>query len=124
MSFQRIVNSGEHRPPACSSRQLAANMPRRLGCLRCQVYSASGRMLQAGSLRSPEFCIRSFIAYEEIAVSKGEAETEMKRAEILKLVWVRIDAVIETNRTNWQLIAQPRADRVAHVIQPNIFRTW
>src|SRR5215471_3089974 len=51
--------------------------------------------------------------YKEL---KRKAETEMKRAEILKLVWIRIDAIIETNRTNWQLIAQPRADRVAHVV--------
>ena len=48
----------------------------------------------------------------------------MKRAEILELARVGIDTVIETNRTDWQLVAQARADRVAHVVQANVFRTW
>ena len=50
--------SGEHRLPACSSRQLAAKM---LGCfasLRCRMRSASCRTLQAGSLRS-QICNRA-----------------------------------------------------------------
>ena len=39
------MQSGEHRPLACSSRQLAANMLRRVVCLH-SVHSASDRMLQ------------------------------------------------------------------------------
>ena len=40
----------------------------------------------------------------------------MKRAEILEGTRIRIDAVIETNRTDRQLVAQARTDGITHVI--------
>src|SRR5438128_8777031 len=45
----------------------------------------------------------------------------MKRPETLELVRVGVHAVIETNRTDRQLVPQTRADRVAHIVQPNVF---
>src|ERR1043166_46644 len=46
--------SGEHRLPACSSRQFAANNSSSRDVNSILVHSASCRTLQAGSLRSPE----------------------------------------------------------------------
>src|SRR6266576_5631243 len=48
----------------------------------------------------------------------------MKRAEILERTRIRIDAVIETNRADRELVAQASAYRITHVIQTNIFRRW
>src|SRR4029077_5076852 len=54
--------------------------------------------------------------------SKRKTKTEMEGAEIFELVRVRIDAVIETNRTDWQLVTQTSTNRVAHVVQPDVLR--
>jgi len=53
---------GEHRLPACSSRQLAANLVSRSGVgleiLRyAKLHLASGKWLQAGSLCSPDYLL-------------------------------------------------------------------
>src|SRR4030095_2011393 len=56
--------------------------------------------------------------------SKRKTEAEMERAEIFELVGIRIHAVVEANRTDRQLVTQTGADRVAHVVQPNVFGRW
>src|ERR1051326_2722876 len=52
--------------------------------------------------------------------SKRKTETEMERAEIFELVGIRIDAVVEANRTDRQLVTQTRTNRVAQIVQPNV----
>ena len=42
----------------------------------------------------------------------------MERAEIFELVGIRIYAVVETNRTDRQLVTQTGPDRIAHIVQP------
>ena len=51
---------------------------------------------------------------------KRKPETEVERAEIFELVRIRIHTVVEANRANRQLVTQTRANRVAHVVQPNV----
>src|SRR5438093_5296286 len=56
-NLRRLHSSGEHRLPACSLRQLAANLLRRAIRGRYSWFCpASCQTLQAGSLRSPEIC--------------------------------------------------------------------
>src|SRR5205814_2200529 len=55
--------------------------------------------------------------------SKCKAKTEMERAEIFTVPRIGIDAIIEANRADRQLVAQARTDRVAHVVQAYVFRT-
>src|SRR5205085_12601573 len=52
--------------------------------------------------------------------SKCKTETEMERAEILELVRLRIDAIVETNRTDRQLVTQTTTNRISHIAQPNV----
>src|SRR5262245_59686067 len=52
--------------------------------------------------------------------SKRKTETEMERAEIFEFVGIRIHAVVETNRTNRQLVTQTGTNRIAHIVQPNV----
>jgi hypothetical protein len=77
-------------------------------------------MLQAGSLRSLDFGIPTFIPDEQNRRSKRKTETEVERAEIFELVRVGIHTVVETNRANRQLVTQASTDRVAHVVQANV----
>src|SRR5438552_81509 len=49
-----VLISGEHRLPACSPRQPAANISGLFWVNGAKIGSASCRTLQAGSLRSPE----------------------------------------------------------------------
>src|SRR5690349_3297638 len=51
---------------------------------------------------------------------KCKTKTEVERAEIFELARVRIDAVIEANRPDGQLVTQTTANRVAHVAQPYV----
>src|SRR5262249_16598689 len=53
--------------------------------------------------------------------SERKSETEMKRAEVFELVRVGIDSIIETNRADWQFVPQTSANRVAHIVQANVF---
>src|SRR5262249_4256276 len=85
-------------------------------CVASQLFalslnSASDRMPHAGSMRSLE---RNAVA------SKRKTETEMERAEIFEFVGIRIHAVVETNRTNRQLVTQTGTNRIAHIVQPNV----
>src|SRR6266536_6234625 len=51
---------------------------------------------------------------------KRKTETEVERAEIFKLVRVRIYTVVEANRADRQLVTQTSTNRVAHIVQPNV----
>src|SRR4029077_9456262 len=53
---------------------------------------------------------------------KRKAETEVERTEVFEFVRIRIDNVIEANRANRHLVAQARANRVAHIAKANILR--
>jgi len=46
----------------------------------------------------------------------------MERAEILIGMGIRIDAVIETDRAYRQLVAQTRADGIAHIVETDVLR--
>src|SRR3989442_9635727 len=46
----------------------------------------------------------------------------MKRTEVFVLMRTGIDAVIEANWADRQLVAQARADRVTHIVKANILR--
>src|ERR1700756_2993357 len=48
----------------------------------------------------------------------------MERAEIFELVRVRIYTVVEANRADGQLVTQTSANRIAHVVQPNVLGAW
>src|SRR5262249_50765097 len=45
----------------------------------------------------------------------------MERAEIFELVRVRIHAIVQTNRTDRKFVAQTSSNRVAHIVQANVF---
>ena len=52
--------------------------------------------------------------------SESKTKTEMERAEIFIGTRIGIDAVVETNRTDWQLVAQARAYGIAHIAYANV----
>src|SRR5947208_31521 len=54
-------------------------------------------------------------------ISKGEAEAEMKRAEIFARLAVGIPSVIEPNWTDRQFVAQPEPEPVTHIVKPWFF---
>src|SRR4029434_3183494 len=54
--------------------------------------------------------------------SKCEAKAEMEGAARLVLARMWIDPVIETNRSDRQIVAQTRPDAVTHVVQARIAR--
>src|SRR6266566_5843845 len=47
----------------------------------------------------------------------------MKRAKVFSGLAIRVPSVIEPNRTDRQFVAQPAAERVAHVIHAGLFRS-
>src|SRR5438552_830544 len=55
--------------------------------------------------------------------SESKAKTEMERAEIFAILRIRINSIIETNRSDGQLIAQADAERVTHVVEAGFLRS-
>src|SRR6266480_4168452 len=53
---------------------------------------------------------------------KRKTETEVERAEIFKLVRVRIYTVVEANRADRQLVTETSTNCIAHVVQPDVLR--
>ena len=60
---------------------------------------------------------------EEATKLKRESETKVKRAGGFIHSWIRIDAVIQTDGADRQLITQTQANRVTHVVKSRIFCT-
>src|SRR5439155_23463443 len=44
----------------------------------------------------------------------------MERAEIFVRARIGIDSIIEANRTDRQLVAQARSDRITHIVEANV----
>src|ERR1041384_6852868 len=53
-------------------------------------------------------------------LSKGKAKAEMERAEIFIRVRIGIHAVVETNRTNRQLVTQTCAYPITHIVYTDV----
>src|SRR5947209_18283510 len=46
----------------------------------------------------------------------------MERTGVLEWTWIWVEAVVETDRSDGQFVAQPDAERVAHVREGSILR--